>query len=150
MLNHAEIQASHHADLSMSRRASFGAGLSPAEAGKKQGKADKEAGEPEDLNYGPSHFTSDADVAAANKAYAAAYAAASAPADKWIWWLGLAMASGLALFAFAFKGKKDSGGADREAVLPPEPSVYGLGAGSSFGTDDPLDDPFAGDCTGAW
>jgi len=140
MLNHAAVHALEHETDALTRRASLGAALTPAEQGAIQGKADKNKGEPMDLNYGPAHFATDADAGAAQKAYVKAYDAARSPEQGWILWLGLALASGLTLVAYAISGRKSSG-----ASLPPkgEPGVYGAGAGAAYGTYD-------GSCSGSW
>lgn len=148
MLNHATVHALEHETDALTRRASLGAALTPAEQGAIQGKADKNKGEPMDLNYGPAHFATDADAGAAQKAYEKAYDAARSPEQGWILWLGLALASGLTLVAYAISGRKSSG-----ASLPPrgggsgaagaEPGVYGVGAGAAYGTYD-------GGCNGSW
>lgn len=146
MLNHAAIDALEH-DHPLARRASLGAALTPAEKGAAQGKADKNNGEPIDLNYGAAHFGVAADASAAQAAYEKAYNAARSPEQGWILWLGLVLASGLALFAYGFGalGKKDGGGSAPKALPPKgEESLYGTGAGAAYGTYND------GSCSGSW
>lgn len=141
MLNHAAVHALEHETDALTRRASLGAALTPAEQGAAQGKADKNKGDPIDLNYGPAHFGVAADAKAAQEAYEQAYSAARSPEQGWILWLGLALASGLTLVAYAISGRKSSS----TNALPPkgEPGVYGAGAGAAYGTYD-------GGCSGSW
>lgn len=140
MLNHAAVHALEHETDALTRRASLGAALTPAEQGEAQGKADKAKGEPMDMNYGAANFSSEADAKAAQTAYEKAYNAARSPDQSWILWLGLTLVSGLTLVAYAISGRRSG-----NAALPPkgEPGVYGAGAGAAYGTYD-------GGCSGSW
>lgn len=134
MLNHALVSTLE----TSRRRASLGAALTPTEAGEAQGKADKQAGEPMDLNYGASKYSAAADAVAAQAAYEKAYKAATSPAG-WVGWLALVLGSATALLAYGLhQASKGSGGEDREAMLPPapdypEPGVYGTSTGTAYG-----------------